>query len=583
MSYRLNIFCLILLLILVTGCGKKIIIGEENHSQIDKIAVQANGGYTISSNKLYQILNESDLVPFGGVVPKNELVAYLDSIVLSDLAYIASYQVNLKEYPQLWIEYNTRYGNFLNKTFIEEFVKKNMTADSMEVVEHFYGNPELYNLEEQVDMSQILIKKSGLLNSADSLKYKAMSPEELDEALKDYAFYVYSLIGKTKMFGSAAREYSHDELSGPNDGRIGFVGRGIYYDPFDSVAFSLKSGEWSEPYLDPDGWHIIYVEEYIPDGLPEFTTDVYNFAMVNVLTEKSNKRGSEVIDSLKNLVKDIVYNDEVLGGDIYKMDIDTWLAIVDGVDTVKSFHIRKYEETYRSRYKVRNTTSEMKKNMINDALNWFVLRKAAYKMKIDTLPWVIATKNKIWSNLGMQIVYNDSKDFGYKVPDSLSRKYYEEHKSDYVYDDNFYLQQIICEDSVYCEFVRDQSNTGIDFMELAKEYSIGETVEEKLKLADIGDVSKEDISNKMWVSLFKVKEGEVSFPVKLDDYYHIIKKVKVYVSESYEKAKYKIDDLFKKRHDEEVKKNFKKKLFDRFNVKYLFNDLEFELEPLMNR
>ncbi len=583
MGRNLNLLCLILLLILVTGCGKKIIIGEENYNQIDEIAVQADDGYTISTNQLYQILNESDLAPFGGLVPKDELVTYLDSIVLGDIIYIASYQVNLKEYPQLWIEYSTRYDNYLNKTFIEEFVKKHMTADSMEVVEHFYGNAELYNLDEQVDMSQVLIKKSGLLNSADSLKYKAMSSEELDQALKDYAFYVHSLIGKTKMFGSAAREFSHDDFSGPNDGRIGFVTRGIYYDPFDSVAFSLKNGEWSEPYLDPDGWHIIYVEEYIPDGLPEFTVDVYNFVMMNVLTEKSNKRGLEVIDSLKGFVKDIVYNEEMLAGNIYKMGMDTWLAIIDGVDTVTPYHIRKYEETYRSKHKVPNSTSEMKKNMINDALNWFVLRRAAFKMKIDTLPRIIAMKNKIWSDFGMQIVYNDSKDFGYKVPDSLVRKYYEEHKSDYVYEKQFYLQQIICEDSVYCEFVRDQAYTGIDFLELAKEYSIGETVEEKLKLADIGDVSKEDISAEMWVSLFKVKEGEVSHPINLDNYYRIIKKVKVYVSKSYDKAKYEINGILKKHHDEEVKRNFKKNLFDRFNVKYLLNNLEFELEPLMNR
>lgn len=583
MGRYLNILFLVLLLIIANGCGKKIIIGEENYNQIEEIAVQADEGYTITTNQLYQILNESNLAPFGGIVPKDGLVTYLDSIVLDNIILMASYEVNLREYPSLWREYVTRYGNALNNVFIEEFIKKNMTADSMEVVRHFNDNPQLYSLEEQVDMSQILIKKSGLMISADSLKYKAMSPDELDQALKDHAFYVHSLIGKTKMFASAAKEYSHDDFSGPNGGRIGFVSPGIYYDPFDSIAFSLKSGEWSEPYLDPDGWHIIYVEEYIRDGLPEFTPEVFNFAMVNVLMEKSNEYGLKVIDSLKNYVKDIVYNNDVLAGNIFKMDLDTWLAILDGVDTVTVYQVRSFEETYRARYNVPNTTPEMKKSMINDALSWFVLKRAALKMKIDTLPRVISTKNKNWSDLGKQIIYNDSKDFHYKTPDSLARKYYEDHKSDYVYDHQFYIQQIICEDSVYCEFVRDQAYTGIDFLELAKEYSIGETVEEKIKLADIGGISKEDISHEMWVALFRVKKGEVSYPKKIDNYYRILKKVEVYHSKNFDKVSIKIKAILKRLHDEEVTRNFKLNLFDRFNVKYLLNNLEFDLEPLVNR
>lgn len=59
-------------------------------------------------------------------------------------------------------------------------------------------------------------------------------------------------------FADLAKTYSQDSGSGRRGGDLGWFGRGMMVQPFDSISFALPDGGVSEPFLTDFGWHIIY-------------------------------------------------------------------------------------------------------------------------------------------------------------------------------------------------------------------------------------------------------------------------------------------------------------------------------------
>ncbi|MBR0034588.1 MAG: peptidylprolyl isomerase, partial [Synergistaceae bacterium] len=67
-------------------------------------------------------------------------------------------------------------------------------------------------------------------------------------------------------FDAVAKKYSRDPGSAQNGGDLGEFPRGVMVPEFEKAAFELKEpGEVSEPVKTQFGWHIIKLEERIPE------------------------------------------------------------------------------------------------------------------------------------------------------------------------------------------------------------------------------------------------------------------------------------------------------------------------------
>jgi peptidyl-prolyl cis-trans isomerase D len=73
------------------------------------------------------------------------------------------------------------------------------------------------------------------------------------------------LSGKTD-FATAAKDNSDDQATAEKGGDLGFIKRGEMPSAFDSVAFSLKPGEPSEPVRTPSGYELVQVVERKKEG-----------------------------------------------------------------------------------------------------------------------------------------------------------------------------------------------------------------------------------------------------------------------------------------------------------------------------
>jgi len=67
----------------------------------------------------------------------------------------------------------------------------------------------------------------------------------------------YQLVKSGADFAAVARQISDDRGSASNGGLLPWFGTSYMVKEFEDVAFSLKKGEISEPFLSPYGWHII--------------------------------------------------------------------------------------------------------------------------------------------------------------------------------------------------------------------------------------------------------------------------------------------------------------------------------------
>lgn len=85
--------------------------------------------------------------------------------------------------------------------------------------------------------------------------------DKADADAKKQAEEIKSRLDAGEDFAALAKEVSADEKTAADGGELGWVYRGQMDDAFDQVAFSLESGQISDPVKMKDGYAIIQVEE----------------------------------------------------------------------------------------------------------------------------------------------------------------------------------------------------------------------------------------------------------------------------------------------------------------------------------
>ena len=82
------------------------------------------------------------------------------------------------------------------------------------------------------------------------------TPQE-QERVKQRADSAYNALKNGADFEELAKKVSEDMRSSVNGGLMGWMQPNQHYPEFDDVAFSLQPGEYSHPFLAPDGYHIV--------------------------------------------------------------------------------------------------------------------------------------------------------------------------------------------------------------------------------------------------------------------------------------------------------------------------------------
>ena len=166
----------------------------------------------------------------------------LDDVISMRLYALDGESAKLDQTPEFQSQLRNARRAMLAQAAMRDIIK-DVTVSDDEARKFYDDNPAMFTNPERIRARHILV--SG------------------DEALAK----VQDELKAGKSFDLVAKEYSIDPGSAANGGDLGEFPRGMMVPEFEKAAFDLKNpGDVSEPVKTQFGWHIIKLEERIPES-----------------------------------------------------------------------------------------------------------------------------------------------------------------------------------------------------------------------------------------------------------------------------------------------------------------------------
>lgn len=127
-------------------------------------------------------------------------------------------------------------------------MSKDVTVTEAQINKFYDDNAARFGSPQERRASHVLIKAEAGASTADKAKAKAKAEELLAQARMN-----------PSGFAELARKNSEDAGSAPQGGDLDFFGPGAMVKPFETAAFSLKTGEISDVFETDFGYHFLMV------------------------------------------------------------------------------------------------------------------------------------------------------------------------------------------------------------------------------------------------------------------------------------------------------------------------------------
>lgn len=555
----------ILWVLLTLGC-RQIILDRDQIVNNDFPVVLVDDSLSqVPASTLYLRLANSDLVPTGGIIDSSIYFDTLQKIVVESLVSLEAQKVNLRDDFHLYRVYSFRYNDLLINYFYKNFIVDSIQVDSATLDTFYRHFPNQYSYQEQVRASHLVISAKGLRYGKDSLLYRAYTDETLDSIARERVYELKKRIDAGEALETLAFEYSDHRESGKRYGDLGFFPRGTYNPEFEEEAFALPVGGISQPFKTRDGWHILKVTDRIEAGLAPLTGEVMEAARRHYVNLKAGERARNLLDSLTAHAR-LKYNDsalEVVAG----IPDTTWAVVVNDLDTVVFYRISSIFSLFQTQMKLDSMTMRDKHNALLREAQKLMLARAAHDLGFSRSPFVEAERKRLYHKYATDYVMKGQSDPDYFPGDSLIADYYERNIAQFQFPKPLYVQHIIVEDSVLGEYIRDQAMSGVDFLELAKEFYPG-AEEIREAAADLGYIGRDEMPESFFLAALGTPVGDVSHPVKTEWGYHVIKVLERKTDLTLQQARGMLIDSLRVINNNDKARQWEKDLFSRHKLTY---------------
>lgn len=221
------------------------LVGVAFAADADKVVARVNS----------EDVTESELLDFIKPFGQQAMMLYgteqgrkmiLDDVITMRLYALDGEAQNLDDDPEFQAQLATARRAMLAQAAMRKMIENLIVSDD-EAQKFYTENQNMFMQPERVHARHILVSGDETL-------------AKVQEALKS-----------GKSFDAVAKEYSMDPGSAQNGGDLGEFPRGVMVPEFEKAAFDLKNpGEVSEPVKTQFGWHIIKLEERIPERVAPF-------------------------------------------------------------------------------------------------------------------------------------------------------------------------------------------------------------------------------------------------------------------------------------------------------------------------
>ncbi|KPA15001.1 peptidylprolyl isomerase [Candidatus Magnetomorum sp. HK-1] len=259
-------------------------------------------------------------------------------IKLTEEAINEYYEKNKDNY-QTELEIKVAYVHFDKKKYMPS-----VKIEADEIQTYFETHKSEFESPKTVEARHILLKVDADSGSDKDAAVKKRAQEVYQESLK-----------KDADFAKLAQKFSE----GPSKDRGGYLGKFKKEDmvkPFSDQAFSMKTGEISEPVRTSFGWHIIKVE-----NVNEATSLTLAAATPEIQEKLINERSDNLAYDAAESFFDTLYNDSL-----------TSAAQASGLSAIETdfFGSRGPSNLYRDRYSFSRAAFELEKGQTSEIMGW---------------------------------------------------------------------------------------------------------------------------------------------------------------------------------------------------------------------
>lgn len=210
----------------------------------------------------------------------------------------------LKKQNQTLDEYKAQLRHDISQD--PEGLKQQIAQDKLkEIVEQRVAltDEELKDSYTEVKASHILIKPDEEAKQAKPAAGQTPQQQPDGDALaKQKAEALLAQVKQGADFAKLAKENSQDPGSGPKGGDLGWFKRGTMVKQFDEVAFKLQSGQVSEVFKSPFGYHFLKVFDRRASVPKDFEKNKATYRE-QVLSERKYRAWGEYQEELKKQAK----------------------------------------------------------------------------------------------------------------------------------------------------------------------------------------------------------------------------------------------------------------------------------------
>ena len=220
----------------------------------------------------------------------------LDELVLRELLYQEALKQELdKDAEVLEVLERTKKKLMAQKLVIDIANQTELTDEELE--NYYEANKDMFQDQEQIEASHILVKVNNPKDEAEAKAAKA----EIDE--------IAEKIKNGEDFAELAKQHSQCPSSAKG-GNLGYFPRGSMVPEFENAAFDLRVGEVSEPVKTDFGYHIIKLNAKKAARKKPYE-EVKDEAGNKLLREKRKQAIDQYTGKLKENAK-ITVNEEAL-------------------------------------------------------------------------------------------------------------------------------------------------------------------------------------------------------------------------------------------------------------------------------
>ncbi len=561
------------LLVLVAGCGKLPVLTSESINEHNYNVAVWNDDSHLTAAQLYNMVLLRTPTEPAGILDDAVTRRIRDSVLMDTLAGLEASDYDLS---QNWFEYRSwrdQVYNTMVTTFWQKMISDSIVVDTSDVLEYYESNPDIFYVAEQVDLYQILCSPKSLEIGADSVWFESLSMAERWALAKEYCENVHRVLDYGEPFENTALRYSHDAMSRNRGGHLGWTPRGVYPDPFDSIAFSLKPGEYSEPYVDNLGWHILLVDGHYQAGPMSLdSAGVWDAAVNTVRNIRFNERGAVLMDSLMGALQ-LELNESAMEADHTELEDQTWMAVVNGIDTIDFLRYQGAEEPLL-RDEIKLTLREIREGLAREFAKRYVVVQLARQHGVDTLPEIVELSNRIRHEKSKALILKGASCIPVEPSDSAIEAYRLAHIEEFDPSQPLTMHELVVQDSALAAFLLEQAETGMELKDLVEEYKAQGY---DIRYRDLGKVGKVELGEKYFAVARATRAGKVN-KFKAEDGFRVFRVTDNRSPKARALITSDIRTRLKKQQRVDVWKAFRDTIFARHGVK-LLNLPAIELPP----